>query len=129
MSLIITMGLNIKILTTRVGYISFPYGGAILDLTMARPAINGAGTFRTTLSRNGQQTFPRTLRHLTTTVGSNFIFNNISVYRPYSVRTFGEWWIEPGDVISLDTLDANYPTFKRPFVLARRLKRCSRNES
>ena len=54
----------------------------------------------------------------------NFVFNTstakMSSYRPYSVRTFGEWWIEPGDVISLDTLDTNYPTLKG-FVLARRL--------
>ena len=51
----------------------------------------------------------------------NFILYAISSYRPYSVRTFGEWWIEPGDVISLGTDDVNYPTLKG-FVLTRRIR-------
>lgn len=107
--------------TALVGYISFPYNGG-----------NSRFDYGSTSDKRRWYISDNVITQWSTDIsayitafdnnnsGLDFIFNNISVYRPYSVRTFGEWWIEPGDVISLDTLDANYPTLKG-FVLARRL--------
>lgn len=53
--------------------------------------------------------------------GVNYIFNNLYSYRPYSVTTFGEWWIEPGDIVSLPTNNADLPTLTG-WVLTRRIK-------
>lgn len=107
--------------TCSIGYISFPYNGG-----NSRFALGSTDDKRRWyISNNIITTWSTDISAYVTAFhrqnsALDFIFNNISVYRPYSVRTFGEWWIEPGDVISLDTLDANYPTLKG-FVLARRL--------
>lgn len=53
--------------------------------------------------------------------GVNYIFYNLYSYRPYSVTTFGEWWIEPGDIVSLPTNNADLPTLTG-WVLTRRIK-------
>ncbi len=53
--------------------------------------------------------------------GLNYIFYNLYSYRPYSVATFGEWWIEPGDIVSLPTDNSNLPTLTG-WVLTRRIK-------
>lgn len=106
--------------TCRIGYISFPYNGG-------NSRFDRGGTSdkrRWYISNNIITTWSTDISAYVAAfqqgLAMDFIFNYISVYRPYSVRTFGEWWIEPGDVISLETLDTNYPTLKG-FVLARRL--------
>ena len=106
--------------TCIIGYISFPYNGGNSRYDYGATSDKR----RWYISNNIITTWSTDISAYVTAFkqssAMNFIFNYISVYRPYSVRTFGEWWIEPGDVISLDTLDTNYPTLKG-FVLARRL--------
>lgn len=106
--------------TCRIGYISFPYNGGNSRYNFGATSDKR----RWYISNNIITTWSTDISAYVTafhqSLAMDFIFNNISVYRPYSVRTFGEWWIEPSDVISLETLDTNYPTLKG-FVLARRL--------
>lgn len=107
--------------TAQVGYISFPYNGK-----------NSRKDYGGTSDKRCWYVSDNVITKWSTNIsayvvgfnnnnGLNFIFNSISSYRPYSVRTFGEWWIEPGDVISLGTVDVNYPTLKG-FVLTRRIR-------
>lgn len=37
------------------------------------------------------------IRNFDNNDGRNFVFRNLCSYRPFSVITFGEWWIEVGD--------------------------------
>ena len=53
--------------------------------------------------------------------GLNYIFNNLYSYRPYSATTFGEWWLEPGDIVSLPTYNSDLQTLTG-WVLTRRIK-------
>lgn len=106
--------------TACVGYISFPYNGGNSRFDYGSTSDKRRWYISDNVITQWSTNISAYITAFNNKSGLDFIFNNISVYRPYSVRTFGEWWIEPGDVISLDTLDANYPTLKG-FVLARRL--------
>lgn len=57
----------------------------------------------------------------------NYIFNNLYSYRPFSMETFGEWWLEPGDKISASLQTYNPETAQfatmpvESFVFARKI--------
>lgn len=53
--------------------------------------------------------------------GINYITGYLYQCRPYSVTVFGEWWLEPGDIVSLPTNNADLPTLTG-WVLTRRIK-------
>ena len=106
--------------TASVGYISFPYQGGDSRFDYG----STTDKRRWYISKNILATLSTNISVYITAFyrqgGYDYIFNNISVYRPYSVRTFGEWWIEPSDVIYLSTGDTDYPQLKG-FVLSQRL--------
>lgn len=91
--------------TSRISYISFPYNGGdnrfdygstddkrywyisdniITSWSSSREAV---GALVTAFNNNA---------------GRNYIFGNLYTYRPFSIETFGEWWIETGDKIRAD---------------------------
>jgi len=107
--------------TTQIGYISFPYDGENSRYNYGYTDDKRYWYVSDNVITKWSTDISAYVEGFSNNNGLNFIFNTISSYRPYSVRTFGEWWIEPGDVISLETGDNNYPTLKG-FVLTRRIR-------
>lgn len=107
--------------TAQIGYISFPYDGGNSRYNYGYTDDKRYWYVSDNVITKWSTDISAYVEGFSNNNGLNFIFNTISSYRPYSVRTFGEWWIEPGDVISLETGDDDYPTLKG-FVLTRRIR-------
>jgi hypothetical protein len=61
------------------------------------------------------------VKNFNNTNGNNYIFADLYSYRPFSVKLFGEWWVEAGDKVKIKTTFEDIPEMES-FVFSRKLK-------
>ena len=89
--------------TAKISYISFPYNGGKnrfdYGSTDDKRYWYVSDNIITTWIKEYAD-IAEHIRNFDNNDGRNFVFRNLCSYRPFSVTTFGEWWIEVGDRVT-----------------------------
>lgn len=117
--------------TSHIKYASFPCSGgelrATYGITDDKRYWYRSENIITSWIAQMSGTLPIIANYYTADYG-NYIFGGLYSYRPFSISTFGEWWLEPGDVISavLKYYDSEAGEYRQmtvqSFVLERQIK-------